>query len=74
VLVCFLNVVIEVEFQSDIFVGVEESGGVNVTVVASAPFPRLFEVIVEPMESANRSAEGTNDNNDLVYKFSSSFP
>jgi len=52
-----------VEFQNIIYVGSEESEGVEVTLVASGPFPLPFEVIVVPMESANLSAEGNSQQN-----------
>jgi len=51
-------VVIEVEFQDIIYVGSEETGEVEVTLVASGPSTRPFEVIVVLMESANLSAKG----------------
>jgi len=58
VLVCLLIVVIDVEFQNVTYVGREESEGVTVALVTSRPSPQSFDVIVEPRESANRSAEG----------------
>ena len=62
-LVCFLIVAIVVEFQSVTYVGREESGGVNITLVTSDPSSQALDVIVEPRESANCTAKGSN--NDL---------
>ena len=50
-----------------IFVGGEEFGGVEVTLVASDPSPWPFEVIVVPMESTDLSAEGTNEQHTKIY-------
>ena len=46
------------QFERILYGGQEETGSVEVTIVASGPAPQLFEVIVVPMESPDISAEG----------------